>query len=177
LPLSTGSVHVSSSHYLLSQTKDMYGETNILVSQSSSNPSKPSINPNFMQLPWDTMVQARLFSILRSILSSPLITSATNTSVELSPGYNALPLNASLPQTTAVFQEILAPVWHAVGSAGMRRRDWGGVVDETFKVYGTKGLRVVDASVVPMEVNGNPTSVIYALAEKAAEDILRDCEW
>jgi hypothetical protein len=50
-------------------------------SQSSSDPSKPAINPNFMQLPWDTMVQARLFSILRSILSSPLITSATNTSV------------------------------------------------------------------------------------------------
>jgi choline dehydrogenase-like flavoprotein len=37
-------------------------------------------------------------------------------------------------------------------------------------------LRIVDASVVPMEVNGNPTSVIYGLAEKAAEDILRDCE-
>jgi choline dehydrogenase-like flavoprotein len=58
----------------------------------------------------------------------------------------------------------------------MRRRDWGGVVDEKFRVYGTKGLRIVDASVVPMEVNGNPTSVIYGLAEKAAEDILRDCE-
>jgi choline dehydrogenase-like flavoprotein len=59
----------------------------------------------------------------------------------------------------------------------MRRRDWGGVVDTKFRVYGTKGLRVVDASVIPMEVNGNPTSTIYALAEKAAEDILADCEW
>lgn len=57
----------------------------------------------------------------------------------------------------------------------MRKREWGGVVDEKFRVYGTKGLRVVDASVVPVEVNGNPTSVIYALAEKAAEDILGDC--
>jgi len=75
-----------------------------------------------------------------------------------------------------VFQAILAPVWHAVGSAGMRKREWGGVVDEEFRVYGTKGLRVVDASVVPVEVNGNPTSLIYALAEKAAEDILRDCK-
>jgi len=49
-------------------------------------------------------------------------------------------------------------------------------VDEEFRVYGTKGLRVVDANVVPVEVNGNPTSLIYALAEKAAEDILRDCK-
>lgn len=56
----------------------------------------------------------------------------------------------------------------------MRRRDWGGVVDTKFRVYGTEGLRVVDASVIPMEVNGNPTSTIYALAEMAADDILAD---
>jgi choline dehydrogenase-like flavoprotein len=57
----------------------------------------------------------------------------------------------------------------------MRKREWGGVVDEEFRVFGAKGLRVVDASVVPVEVNGNPSSVVYALAEKAAVDILRDC--
>jgi choline dehydrogenase-like flavoprotein len=57
----------------------------------------------------------------------------------------------------------------------MRKREWGGVVDEKFRVFGAKGLRVVDASVVPVEVNGNPSSVVYALAEKAAEDILGDC--
>ncbi|KAH0290982.1 choline dehydrogenase [Aureobasidium namibiae CBS 147.97] len=156
LPLSTGNVHSSS---------------------DPSDPSKPLINPNFLQLPWDLLVQQRLFSLLRRVLASPLVaaTLSPNT-IELSPGYSLLPANASLPQTTAVFQAILAPVWHAVGSAGMRKREWGGVVDEEFRVYGTKGLRVVDASVVPVEVNGNPTSLIYALAEKAAEDILRDCK-
>jgi choline dehydrogenase-like flavoprotein len=155
----------------------MAGEQKLMLcfSQSSLDPSKPLINPNFMQLPWDTLVQTHLFTLLRSILSSPSITSTTNTSIELSPNYSNLPLNATLPQTTAVFQEILAPVWHAVGSAGMRKREWGGVVDEEFRVFGAKGLRVVDASVVPVEVNGNPSSVVYALAEKAAVDILRDC--
>jgi hypothetical protein len=176
LPLSTGSVHVSfSPSTALPSLKYLEKKTDVVCLQSSTDPSKPLINPNFMQLPWDTLVQTRLFSLLRSILSSPSITSTTNTSIELSPGYSLLPTNATLPQTTAVFQAILAPVWHAVGSAGMRKREWGGVVDEKFRVYGTKGLRVVDASVVPVEVNGNPTSVIYALAEKAAEDILGDC--
>lgn len=111
------------------------------------------------------------------MLASPLIASALGANtIELSPGYSVLPANASLAQISAVFQAVLAPVWHAVGSAGMRKREWGGVVDEEFRVYGVRGLRVVDASVVPVEVNGNPTSLIYALAEKAAEDILRDCK-
>jgi choline dehydrogenase-like flavoprotein len=176
LPLSTGSVHVSFSSSTFPPLFPLgYLEKKTDGWQSSHDPSKPLINPNFMQLPWDTLVQTRLFSLLRSILSTPSITSTTNTSIELSPGYSLLPTNATLPQTTAVFQAILAPVWHAVGSAGMRKREWGGVVDEKFRVYGTQGLRVVDASVVPVEVNGNPTSVIYALAEKAAEDILGDC--
>lgn len=130
-----------------------------------------------MQLPWDIMVAQRLFLFLRRIYSSSPVRTALgpSASTELLPGYALLPFNASLAQYTAYFGSALAPVWHAVGSAGMRRRDWGGVVDTKFRVYGTKGLRVVDASVIPMEVNGNPTSTIYALAEKAAEDILADC--
>ncbi|KAH0345137.1 putative glucose oxidase, partial [Aureobasidium melanogenum] len=154
LPLSTGNIH------------------------SSSDPSKPLLNPNFMQLPWDIMVAQRLFLFLRRIYSSSPVQAALGPAAgtELLPGYTLLPFNASLAQYTAYFGSALAPVWHAVGSAGMRRRDWGGVVDTKFRVYGTKGLRIVDASVIPMEVNGNPTSTIYALAEKAAVDILADCE-
>ncbi|KAI5205093.1 choline dehydrogenase [Aureobasidium subglaciale] len=153
LPLSTGNVH------------------------SSSDPSMPRINPNFMQLPWDILVTQRLISTLRKVLSSPPVQLALGPSAntELSPGLVAVPLNATLSQWTSFFQTALTPVWHAVGSAGMRRRDWGGVVDTRFRVYGVQGLRIVDASVIPVEVNGNPTSLIYALAEKAAEDILADC--
>lgn len=131
-----------------------------------------------MQLPWDVMVAQRLFSMLRRIYSSAPVQTALGSasSTELSPGYTLLPANASLAQYAAYFGSTLTPLWHGVGTAGMRRRDWGGVVDTKFRVYGTKGLRVVDASVIPMEVNGNPTSTIYALAEKAAEEILMDCK-
>lgn len=131
-----------------------------------------------MQLPWDVMVEQRLFLVVRRIFASASVQTALGpaATTELLPGYTLLPANASLAQYTAYFGSALTPVWHGVGTAGMRRRDWGGVVDTKFRVYGTKGLRVVDASVIPMEVNGNPTSTIYALAEKAAEDILADCE-
>lgn len=131
-----------------------------------------------MQLPWDVMVEQRLFIFLRRLFASAPVqtTLGPAASTELLPGYALVPANASLAQSAAYFRSSLAPLWHGVGTAGMRRREWGGVVDTKFRVYGTRGLRVVDASVIPMEVNGNPTSTIYALAEKAAEDILADCE-
>lgn len=46
------------------------------------------------------------------------------------------------------------------------------VVDSKARVFGTQGLRVVDASSLPMLAPGHPSATIYALAEKVAEDIM-----
>ncbi|KAK3998091.1 oxygen-dependent choline dehydrogenase [Cladorrhinum sp. PSN332] len=47
----------------------------------------------------------------------------------------------------------------------------GGVVDERFRVYGTKGLRVVDASIFPLIPQATLNNVVIAVAEKAADMI------
>jgi choline dehydrogenase len=60
---------------------------------------------------------------------------------------------------------------HQVGSMAMMSRDLGGVVDADLKVYGTANVRVVDASVMPTQISGHLTAVIYAIAEKAADAI------
>src|SRR6266487_2911614 len=39
------------------------------------------------------------------------------------------------------------PIWHASGTCAMLPKEKGGVVDSTLKVYGIKGLRIVDASI------------------------------
>ena len=54
----------------------------------------------------------------------------------------------------------------------MLPREDGGVVDSKLKVYGTTNLRIVDASIFPLEPRGNIQATVFAVAEKAA-DIIR----
>ncbi|KAK8851935.1 choline dehydrogenase [Apiospora arundinis] len=58
---------------------------------------------------------------------------------------------------------------HPGGTAAM-----GKVVDTEGKVLGVKGLRVADASIVPIPLGGHPQATLYAMAEQLASFILRD---
>lgn len=62
-------------------------------------------------------------------------------------------------------------IYHAVGSCAMGPRD-DDVVDAELHVRGVAGLRVVDASVLPFHVSGNPAAPVMALAWLAAERII-----
>ncbi len=55
----------------------------------------------------------------------------------------------------------------------MLPREDGGVVDPDLLVYGTSNVRVVDLSVMPIHLSTHPQTVAYAVAEKAAEIILK----
>ena len=69
----------------------------------------------------------------------------------------------------------LIEVYHAASTCKMGpSSDKTAVVNTKGQVYGTKQLRVVDASAFPFLPPGHPQATIYALAEKIASEILQD---
>ena len=51
---------------------------------------------------------------------------------------------------------------------------YSSVVDESLNVHGTKGLRIVDASIFPRITTGNTNGPAIMVGEKAADIILAD---
>ena len=85
--------------------------------------------------------------------------------------YCATPFTVPADETEDALREHIArhttTLYHPVGTCAM-----GGVVDAELRVNGVEGLRVVDASVMPMVPRGNTNAPTIAVAERAA-DLIR----
>ena len=57
-------------------------------------------------------------------------------------------------------------VSHPCGTTVILSREMGVVISPDLGVYGTKGLRVVDASIVPSIPCTHLSATVYAIAEK-----------
>ncbi|KAM0554954.1 hypothetical protein ACHAPJ_006692 [Fusarium lateritium] len=140
-----------------------------LKSNSTSDP--PLINPNFLAEKTDQEVAIALFRRLREVAKSkPMKNTVLK---EVYPGED----HKSDKEILAVIRDTLMTVWHAACTCKMGKSDDEmAVLDSKARVYGVKGLRVVDASAFPMLVPGHPTGTIYALAEKIAYEIIAEQE-
>jgi choline dehydrogenase len=74
-------------------------------------------------------------------------------------------------EVDAFLRANVATTSHPLGSCRMGA-DPESVVDPHFRVRGVDGLRIVDASIFPTQIAGNPNGPIMAIAEKAADVLL-----
>jgi choline dehydrogenase-like flavoprotein len=97
--------------------------------------------------------------------------------------YGELGMREELPGAAVVSDDDLRSfarthAWghHASCTCKIGPRDRGGVLTGDFKVHGTEGLRVVDASVFPRTPGLFIASAIYMIAEKAADAIIAEAK-
>ncbi|KZS98842.1 GMC oxidoreductase [Sistotremastrum niveocremeum HHB9708] len=67
----------------------------------------------------------------------------------------------------------IGSTYHTLGTLSMLPKEKNGVVDPTLKVYGTKNIRVVDLSIVPLHIAAHTLATVYSIAEHAA-DIIKE---
>jgi choline dehydrogenase len=65
-------------------------------------------------------------------------------------------------------QRTVSSYYHPAGTCRMGTGP-GAVTDPQLRVHGVAGLRVADASVMPVLPNAHPNATVLAIAERAAE--------
>lgn len=89
---------------------------------------------------------------------------------EIAPG----PARSSDAEIDAFMRKTAITVHHPAGTCRMGRDDDPlAVVDAQLRVHGTRGLRIVDGSVMPDLTSGNINAPIIMIAERAA-DLIRE---
>jgi choline dehydrogenase len=129
----------------------------------------PKITANYLSTPEDRQIAADSLKLTRRIVDAPAMKKYAP--VEFKPGAH-LTTDEELARAAG---DISTTIFHPVGTCRMGRdNDPTAVLDSRLKVRGVAGLRVVDASVMPVITSGNPNSPTIMIAEKAAAMIRGD---
>ncbi|KAK5637449.1 hypothetical protein RRF57_013164 [Xylaria bambusicola] len=135
---------------------------------SADNAVLPVINPNYFSDAADVEVAIAGFKRAREFFNSTAIRPFRADDEEAFPGL-AVSTDAEIEQ---IIKESFQTIFHASCTCAMGLpNDTMAVVDSAARVYGVKGLRVVDASAFPFVPAGHPMGTVYALAEKIAANI------
>jgi choline dehydrogenase len=144
-PESTGSVHIGSADPL----------------------RPPAINYKFLTTENDRQVAIKSVRLARDIVRAAPLGEVIGE--EISPG----PKVQSDAEILDFIRKTGTTTYHFCGTCKMGQ-DPMAVVDERLRVHGVKGLRVADASIMPIIVSGNTSIPCMMIGEKCADMVLAD---
>lgn len=127
----------------------------------------PRIAFNFFQTDYDIRAMTFGIRLVRRISEQPAM--QPYVACELQPGRDV----QSDAEIIDFIRQKGGSDIHAVGTCRMGTGE-GAVVDPRLRLHGIRGLRVVDASVMPRVVRGNTHAATVMIGEKAADMILED---
>jgi choline dehydrogenase len=138
------------------------------VSLRTADPlDRPAIDPAYLSDPGDLPVLVHGVKTARRIAASSAF--ARYAGPEYAPGAGI----DGDDEIAAWIRTALGSAYHYAGTCRMGSDDRA-VVDPALRVNGVDRLRVCDASVMPVIVNGNPNATVIMIAERAAAMIRAD---
>ena len=136
------------------------------ITLKSADPlAHPAIQPNYLQNDTDLRTLRDGFKVLREVFRQKAFEPYGGD--EFMPG----PAVQTDAEINSYHRASGKSLYHPVGTCKMGQDEMA-VVDETLRVRGLDGLRVVDASIMPRLVSGNTNAPTIMIGEKAADMIL-----
>lgn len=127
--------------------------------------AKPTIEPNYLSHTEDLVTLRRGLRLARAIAGQPSFAALRGR--EIDPGEEI----ETDDQVDDWIRANATTAYHPVGTCRMGS-DESAVVDAALRVRGVEGLRVADASVMPVITSGNTNAPTIMIGEKAADLVL-----
>lgn len=128
--------------------------------------AEPVITYGTLANPIDVDIMASFVPLMRSVYSTP--TMQEMGVVETAPG---VAVRDDEQIRDWIRQATVASFQHPCCTAAMMPKELGGVVGSDLKVFGVGGLRVADASIMPLLPGTHTSATCYAIGEKVSADI------
>ncbi|KAL2810791.1 hypothetical protein BDW59DRAFT_177116 [Aspergillus cavernicola] len=88
---------------------------------------------------------------------------------QLQPPLSGLPSNTT--NKDLLTHVLVTANHHLLSTAAMLPKELGGVMDNTLVIYRTENIKVINTSVLPAQVSGHLTSILYAVTEQETDII------
>lgn len=138
------------------------------IALKSANPSDyPAIHPNYLATELDQRTAIESIKVTRKIIEAPAL--APLIASEHEPGVE----HQTDEQLLEYARNRATTIYHPTGTCKMGSDEMA-VVDQRLRVHGLQGVRVVDASIMPVIVSGNTNAPTIMIAEKAADMVKQD---